>query len=76
MHRRSFAAVTGIAAVMAAMLPVTSANAATVNCGDTITADVVLDSDLACAGEGLTVGGNGITLDLGGHSLSTAPGQP
>jgi hypothetical protein len=44
-----------------------------VRCGDTITANTTLDSDLLdCAGDGIGIGADGITLDLNGHS--TAPG--
>lgn len=44
-----------------------------VACGDTLTVDTVLTSDLVCpAGDGLTVQA-GVTLDLGGHAL-TGPG--
>jgi large repetitive protein len=39
-------------------------------CGDTITADTRLSVDLRdCPGAGLVVGADGITLDLGGHSV-------
>jgi parallel beta-helix repeat protein len=39
-----------------------------VDCGDRITRDVRLDSDLVnCPGNGLTVGADGVTIDLGGH---------
>jgi parallel beta-helix repeat protein len=38
------------------------------DCGDRVTSDVRLDSDLLnCPGNGLTVGADGITIDLGGH---------
>jgi parallel beta-helix repeat protein len=41
-----------------------------VSCGDTITADTTLDSDLIdCPGDGIVVGVDGITLDLGGHTV-------
>ena len=40
-------------------------------CGDTITADTVLDRDLTgCASNGLVIGADNITLDLGGHTIS------
>jgi hypothetical protein len=53
-------------------LPAAPAGAAGVGCGDTITASVVLDADLACTGPALVVGADGVTLDLGGHSLSSS----
>lgn len=45
-------------------------------CGTEITADTVLDGDLACArGPALVIVADGVTLDLGGHTVSgTAPG--
>ena len=43
-----------------------------VQCGDTITRDTTLDSDLACAGDGLTLETSGVTLDLSGHTIEGA----
>src|SRR5689334_2398398 len=41
-------------------------------CGYTATTDVVLASDLVCDNStGLIVGAAGITIDLGGHTLSS-----
>lgn len=45
------------------------AEAGHVACGETIVANTVLDSDLACAEEGLIIGADNITLDLNGHTL-------
>ncbi len=40
-------------------------------CGDTITADTTLDSDLTdCPSNGIVIGADGITLDLNGHTIS------
>ena len=40
-------------------------------CGDTITQDTTLDSDLLdCPGPAIIVGADGITIDLGGHTVS------
>jgi parallel beta-helix repeat protein len=48
-----------------------SANAAAdVVCGMTLTADVKLDHDLVCSGDGLIVGADGITIDLNGHTMA------
>ncbi len=45
-------------------------------CGSTLTTDTVLTSDLNCpAGDGLVIGASGITLDLGGHTLSGSGGD-
>ena len=40
------------------------------NCGDTITADTKLDSDLVdCPNNGIVIGADDITLDLNGHRI-------
>ena len=41
-----------------------------VSCGDTITTDTILNSDLSCSGEGIIIGADNITLDLNGHKIS------
>jgi parallel beta-helix repeat protein len=47
-----------------------SAHATHVNCGDTITTDTVIDSDLIdCPNNGIIIGADGITLDLNGHII-------
>src|SRR5215217_4883306 len=46
------------------------AAASHVDCGDVITQDTTLDSDLACPGDGLVVSADGVTLDLGGHTIT------
>jgi TolB protein len=45
-----------------------------VGCGDVITQDTTLDSDLRCADTAIVIGADGITLDLGGHTI-TGPGK-
>ena len=54
-------------------LAVAPASAEHVQCGDTITQDTTLDSDIIdCAppvGRAIRIEGNGITLDLGGHTV-------
>lgn len=42
------------------------------NCGDTVTESYSITSNLVCtnAGDALTINGNGITLDLAGHTIS------
>ena len=41
-----------------------------VQCGDVITQDTTLDSDLVnCPGDGVVIGAGGITLDLSGHTV-------
>ena len=47
-----------------------TASAGHVGCGDVITEDTTLDSDVGpCDGTALTIGADGITLDLGGHRV-------
>jgi parallel beta-helix repeat protein len=47
-----------------------------VRCGDTITQDTKLDSDLIdCPAVGLNIGADGITLDLDGHTIDGAVGS-
>lgn len=58
-----------IAAAMFAVLAA-PALATHVGCGDTVTQDTTLDSDLLdCPGNGVQLVGDGITLDLGGHVI-------
>jgi parallel beta-helix repeat protein len=60
-----------IAALGALMiLGAAQAVASHVDCGDTITQDTKLDSDLVnCTGDGVVIGADGITLDLNGHLI-------
>jgi parallel beta-helix repeat protein len=47
-----------------------SALASHVGCGDTITTDTTLDSDLLnCTNNGIVIGADNITLDLNGHRI-------
>ena len=47
------------------------AQASQVGCGETITADTTLDSDLVdCPNNGIVIGADDITLDLNGHTVS------
>lgn len=68
---RLFATVTLVLCVLG--FPGEVVRASHVNCGDVITTDTVLDADLTCAGPGLIIGADNITLDLNGHTL-TGPG--
>lgn len=71
MRRRQRIRATGGALLVICALVVlpAAASAAPVTCGQTIRESTVLQSDLSCAGAGLTIGAPGITLDLAGHSL-------
>ena len=60
------------AATVALVLAVTAgdARASDVSCGDTITADTALDSDLLdCPNIGIFIGADDVTLDLNGHMI-------
>ncbi len=47
-----------------------------VSCGDTITVDTTLDSDLIdCPNNGIVIGANNVTLDLNGHTID-GDGKP
>jgi parallel beta-helix repeat protein len=47
-----------------------SALASHVGCGDTITTDTTLDSDLVnCPNNGIVIGADNVTLDLNGHTI-------
>ncbi len=43
-------------------------------CGQVITKDFLLGEELSCRGDALVVGADGITIDLGGHTI-TGPGK-
>src|SRR6185503_18960422 len=70
MKRGSFLVVLIVVALCTFTAP---ANAVTLSCGQTITQDTTLDSDLVdCPGDGVVIGAPGITLDLGGHLIDGA----
>ena len=59
-------------------LPAEAAPATVVTCGQSITTSIRLANDLIdCPGDGLVIGADHITLDLGGHSITgvNAPGS-
>ncbi len=59
----------GLLLLFAAPLVGTAA-ATHVSCGDTVTTNITLDADVGpCAGNGLIVGADNITIDLNGHRL-------
>jgi large repetitive protein len=43
-----------------------------VSCGEVITSDTRLESDLTCPGKGIVIGADGITLDLNGHEVRSS----
>lgn len=55
----------------ASLVGAPSAFAAHASCGDVVIADLTLENDVTgCAGDGLTVEADGVTLDLNGHTVS------
>jgi parallel beta-helix repeat protein len=69
---KSAASSRGLAAalVLATMLLMKPASAANDLCGTTILEDLDLDHDLVCSGNGLTIGADGIRIDLNGHTIA------
>ena len=68
-----FAPVISLALLVAAMAGVAAPTASgqPVGCGQVITSDTTLTNDLVdCAGDGLVIGRDGITLDLNGHTVA------
>jgi parallel beta-helix repeat protein len=68
-----------ILAILAALALGAAPAAAQPACGDVLTQDTTLTADLDCSGEvardaPLVIGADGITLDLGGHTLSAVTG--
>ena len=62
--------ITSIALAAAMCFGAGQAQANHVACGDTITADTTLDSDLLdCPNNGIVIGADDITLDLNGHRI-------
>ena len=46
-------------------------------CGTIITTDLKLTQDMSCTGGGLTVGANGVTINLNGHTIAgSGPARP
>jgi hypothetical protein len=57
-------------AVGTVLLAAPPADADVVGCGDLITADLVLQTNLVCDGPGLILDGQNLTIDLGGHTIT------
>ncbi|MER7133934.1 right-handed parallel beta-helix repeat-containing protein [Streptosporangium saharense] len=58
-----------LTAALAIPLPA-SASDEEVRCGAVLTSDVTLTEDLSCAGDGLTIGADNVTVDLAGHTVT------
>jgi len=70
MSRLGSAVLTALSLVMLFALSAGAARASHVQCGDVITQDTTLDSDLIdCPRSGVVIGVRDITLDLGGHVI-------
>ena len=59
------------------LVPAPPAMATDVQCGDVVTQDTTLDSDVVCEGESygvtaITIAADNVTLDLGGHAVTAA----
>jgi parallel beta-helix repeat protein len=65
------------ATLLALLAWTTGASANQVSCGDVITSDTTLDSDLLnCPGDGVVIGADNVTLNLAGHTIGgTGPGD-
>jgi hypothetical protein len=68
-----FAAVVALVAML--LLP-TTAEASHVGCGDVISQDTRLDSDLIECDVGVTIGAPNVTLDLAGHTIDGSGFDP
>ena len=73
---KTLGAATVLALVMSLTTLVGPVSASHVSCGDVITQDTTLDSDVGpCAGDGLIIGADRVILDLGGHRLFGTAGE-
>jgi parallel beta-helix repeat protein len=70
MNLRRTIAVASASAVLLGLAVETPAAASHLTCGQVVRSSTTLDSDLFCPnGDGLVVEGNGVTLNLGGHTI-------
>jgi parallel beta-helix repeat protein len=66
---------TALAVATLLVLGAGHALASHVSCGDVITENTTLDSDLIdCPGDGIVIGADNITLDLDGYTVDAGPG--
>ncbi len=56
--------------LLIAVMPVDDVRAASDLCGQTITTSITFSADQNCTGNGLIVGADGVTIDLGGFTLT------
>ena len=77
MLRRKCAVLVGLVVVVCSTGLQGIAHAATVSCGQVITQDTTLDTDVGpCTGDGIIIGADNITLDLNGHTVFGSPADP
>ena len=69
MARRMFLTILALALAGGLALGAGQASAQ-VSCGDVITTNTRLEADLNCTGDGLIIGRDGITLNLGHHTIT------
>lgn len=70
MRRTLTTAMLAGATILAGASVMPAARAATATCGQVITQSITLDSDVGpCPANGLVIGADGITVDLGGHRV-------
>ena len=68
--QRRYAAIAAAGALALSASPAAAHTRAKIKCGQTLTQSVRLTDDLVnCPGDGLVIGADGITVDLGGHTL-------
>ena len=70
MKRNKFVFVLLGIVLLLANLEISLVSASHINCGDYISTNTVLDSDLICSNAGLFITASGITLDCNGHSIT------
>lgn len=58
-----------LSALLLASASASSAQGPAAQCGALVTQNLRLTQDLSCSGDGLIVGADGITINLGGHTL-------
>ena len=68
--QRRYAAIAAAGALALSASPAAAHTRAKLKCGQTLTQSVRLTDDLVnCPGDGLVIGADGITVDLGGHTI-------
>ena len=75
--QRRYTAIAAAGALALSASPAVAHTRAKIKCGQTLTQSVRLTDDLVnCPGDGLVIGADGITVDLGGRTLDGVPFAP